>query len=172
MLLSTDNFAVGGAVTKSPLGYRALFWISFALSMTFCILSIVLVPPTKPNLPLARNLDYIGAVLVTAAMLLIVLGFTEAPGHWSAGKTLGPLISGIGLLGFFALWDEYLLPKLAPNKEPLIPRRLWSFRNFAAILPITAFSYGTVYLMLLTGSQFLVQIQGVRIMVLPVYAHD
>ncbi|KAM0445990.1 hypothetical protein ACHAO4_009577 [Trichoderma viride] len=157
---SALGMIVGGAVTKSPLGYRALFWISFALSMTFCILSIVLVPPTKPNLPLARNLDYIGAVLVTAAMLLIVLGFTEAPGHWSAGKTLGPLISGIGLLGFFALWDEYLLPKLAPNKEPLIPRRLWSFRNFAAILPITAFSYGTVYLMLLTGSQFLVQIQG------------
>ncbi|GFP57655.1 low affinity ammonium transporter [Trichoderma asperellum] len=117
---SALGMIVGGAVTKSPLGYRALFWISFALSMTFCILSIFLVPPSKANLPLARNLDYIGAVLVTAAMLLIVLGFTEAPGHW----------------------------------------RLWSFRNFAAILPITAFSYGTVYLILLTGSQFLVQIQG------------
>lgn len=114
--------------------------------MTFYILSIFLFPPSKTNLPLARNLDYIGAVLVTAAMLLIVLGFKEAPGHWSAEKTLGPLISGIGLMGYFALWDEYLLPRMTPDKEPIVPRRLWSFRNFAAILPITVFSYGNTAL--------------------------
>lgn len=96
--------------------------------------------------------------MLIAAMLLIVLGFTYAPGHWSDGKTLGPLISGMSLLGIFVFWDEYLLLKISPTKEPILPKRLWSFRNFTAILPITGLSYGTCYLMLLSSSQFLVWI--------------
>ncbi|KAH8820201.1 major facilitator superfamily domain-containing protein [Xylogone sp. PMI_703] len=114
----------------------------------------------KRDLSLVRKLDYEDAFFITRSLLLIVLGFTEAPDQWSAGVTLGPLISGIGLLGFFIVWDEFILPKYFPDKEALIPKRLWSFRNFSAILPITGFSYGTCYLMLLNGSQFLVRIQG------------
>ncbi|KAK5172277.1 uncharacterized protein LTR77_003915 [Saxophila tyrrhenica] len=157
---STVGIIVGGAVTKLEVGYRLLFWISFALSIVFALLSAILVPPTPRNLALFRRIDFFGTFLITASILLIVLGLSEGPTDWQAARALSPLLVGIAMLAAFITYENIFLRRTSPSTEALIPPRVWTFKNFAALVPVTALMYGTCFMMLLVGSQFLVNVQG------------
>jgi hypothetical protein len=69
---------VGGAFAKSSIGYRGLLSVSFGLS-AFFILALVLLPPTTSHGD-AKSLDYVGAVITTAAALQIVFRFRPIVG--------------------------------------------------------------------------------------------
>ncbi|CUS08274.1 unnamed protein product [Tuber aestivum] len=150
---------VGGAFTTTSLGYKGLFWLSFALSMVFAVLAFVLVPPSPTNIPLAKKLDYPGAVFITIGALLLVFGFTEAPTDWGQAKVIAPIVLGGVIIIFFFVWEEFVLEKHV-SLEPLIPRKVWSYHNFGPIVAITGFTYATFFIFLLNGSQFLVRVQG------------
>jgi EmrB/QacA subfamily drug resistance transporter len=125
-------FGVTGALTSvGPLagGYltewtwRAIFWINVPVA----IIALVLTAKAKPAEERQRmRIDYRGAVLISAAMGLIVLGLQQAATWgWTDARTVGSIVAGALLLaGFVALELR--------RTEPLIPMRIFARRGFAA----------------------------------------
>jgi EmrB/QacA subfamily drug resistance transporter len=124
-------FGITGALTAvGPLagGYltewtwRAIFWINVPVA----VLAIVLIAVAKPaqgRRPAA--IDYRGAVLVTAAMGLVVLGLQQAgTWGWTSVATIGSIAAGLALLGAFVAYE-------LRQAEPLIRVRLFARRAFA-----------------------------------------
>ena len=125
-------FGITGALTAvGPLagGYltewtwRAIFWINVPVA----IIALVLTAKAKPAEDRQRvRIDYRGAVLISAAMGLIVLGLQQAGiWGWTDARTVGCIAAGAALLvGFVALELR--------QAEPLIPVRIFARRGFAA----------------------------------------
>lgn len=154
-------FLVGGVFAGSPIGYRGLLLLSFCLSSLLSILASLLhsSPPRCGN---AKPLDYIGAAIITTAALLIVFGLVEASRSWNQIQVVAPITVGTATIGLFVLWEELFLAKILAGAEPLIPRRVWSYKNLVPIFVMTGLSFGSFFLLILHGAQFLVKIQGVR----------
>lgn len=160
--LVADHKTVGGAFAETSLGYRGLLWLSFGLGVIFSIMAVILLPPSPSQPHAARSLDYVGAFFSTAAALLIVFGFTEASSSWNQAKVIAPIVIGVLLIGVFILWEEVVLSKVFKSVPPLIPRRVWGYKNLSAIFVLTGLSFGGFFLIVLHAAQFLVRVQGVR----------
>jgi EmrB/QacA subfamily drug resistance transporter len=125
-------FGITGALTAvGPLagGYltewtwRAIFWINVPVA----IVALVLIAVAKPaQSRRAEAIDYRGAVLVTAAMGLVVLGLQQAgTWGWTSVATIGSIGAGVLLLVAFVAHE-------LRQAEPLIRVRLLARRGFAA----------------------------------------
>jgi hypothetical protein len=106
-------------------------------------------------------LDYVGAAIITSAALLIVFGFTEALDSWTQAEVIAPICISILLVGVFVLWENVFLSRVFAGTEPLIPRRVWAYTNLVPIFGMTGLSFGSFYLLVMSGAQFLVRVQGV-----------
>jgi EmrB/QacA subfamily drug resistance transporter len=125
-------FGVTGALTSvGPLagGYltewtwRAIFWINVPVA----IVALVLTAKAKPAQERQQaRIDYRGAVLISAAMGLIVLGLQQAgTWGWTDARTVGAIVAGALLLIGFVAFE-------LRQAEPLIPLRIFARRGFAA----------------------------------------
>lgn len=125
-------FAVTGGLTAvGPLagGYltewtwRAIFWINVPVAIVALVLTARAKPAQERH---PGKLDYRGAVLISAAMGLIVLGLQQA-GVWGWGdpRTLGCIVVGLLVL----LW--FVRDQLGKD-EPLIQLRIFAQRAFSA----------------------------------------
>lgn len=130
--------------------------------MILCALAFLLIPET-PTIPSKdrKTLDYIGAFLVTAAALVLVYGFTEAPTGWRKTKVIAPIVVGGVMFIFFFVYEQYVVWRVMPGTDPLIPRRVWNYPNLVPITFITGFMYGSFFLVVQNGSSFLIRVQGV-----------
>ncbi len=135
-------------------------WASFGLSAILSILAFLLLPPI-PYDGKSKSLDYLGAAIITSAALLIVFGFTEALNSWKRAEVVVPICISILLVGVFILWENIFLSRVFAGTEPLIPRRVWSYSNLVPIFVMTGLSFGSFYLLIMSGAQFLVRVQGV-----------
>ncbi|MDW5595722.1 MFS transporter [Conexibacter stalactiti] len=121
----------GGLTAVGPLagGYltewtwRAIFWINIPVA----IIALVLIAKSKPaQNPRPSRIDYRGAVLISAAMGLIVLGLQQASTWgWDDLRTWACIVAGIALLGAF-------VASQLKQSEPLIQVRIFAQRAFAA----------------------------------------
>lgn len=112
-------------------------------------LGLLYFPPAHPRgLPFRRalrELDYGGAFLFAAGATLTLTGINYTTILSASNpKVLGTLISGLGTLILFALWETFV-----PLKQPLTPTHLWTKgrgRHFTAPwiagFVITMFYYG------------------------------
>ena len=101
-----------------------LFWIGCVIAFPGALASRFLVPPSPP-VPDTR-LDLAGAVLLSTALVVLLLGVTEANDWgWAAPATLGLLIGGVVVLGAW-LKVEASVP------QPLIELRVLRGRAVAA----------------------------------------
>jgi hypothetical protein len=84
--------------------------------------AIVSLLPADPPRRSGR-LDYGGALLLTAAMLLLVYTIVEAPSKgWGAGRTIGGLAGSAVLLVMFAAFE-------ARQKHPIFPFSIFSIKG-------------------------------------------
>ncbi len=124
-------FSVSGGLTSiGPIagGYltqwtwRAIFWINIPVAIAAIALTL------RTDVGSERRpgpIDTRGAVLITAAMGLSVLGLQQASiWGWGSGATWGCLIVGLALLAVFV--REQL-----QARDPLVPIRLFAERAFA-----------------------------------------
>lgn len=134
--------------------------MSFGLSAILSILGFLLLPQT-PYDSKPKSLDYVGAAIITSAALLIVFGFTEALDSWAQVEVILPICISILLVGVFMLWENVFLSRVFAGTKPLIPRRVWSYMNLVPIFAMTGLSFGSFYLLIMSGAQFMIRVQGV-----------
>ncbi|KAK9472353.1 major facilitator superfamily domain-containing protein [Dipodascopsis tothii] len=81
-----------------------------------------------------RKLDYLGALLSTLGLLLLVFSLTEAaaaPKGWGTPYIIAMIIVGIVLLGLFVTWEFYY-------SNPLMPMFIWKYPGFALVMVVIA----------------------------------
>lgn len=100
------------------------------------------------------RLDGIGALTVTAGMVLLVFGLTDAASNgWGSASVLGSLIGGVALLVVFVIWE-------ARTPHALMPLRIFKDRTragayivgfFLGTGSVAAFFFVTLYLQEVLG---------------------
>jgi EmrB/QacA subfamily drug resistance transporter len=125
----------GGVLTE----YVGWEWC-FLINVPIAIIALFLVPRfvrESRSEGLARNFDALGAVLVTASLMMLVYSLTQANDKgWTSGETIGILIgSGVLMAAFIGVERR--------GKHPLVP--LGFFRNRTPTgANVIGFGLGTV----------------------------
>jgi MFS family permease len=114
-----SGFLLGGVLTELT-GWRTIFWLNLPLAVLLALAVLRSAPPATGDA--ADHLDVLGAGLLTAAVIGLVLGSSllERPGHRAVGLLL--VASGGLLLAAFARVE-----RAVPN--PLLPGRAVRHRN-------------------------------------------
>ena len=110
-----------GGVLSDLLNWRWVFFVNPPVCLIVLLAIVRLLPADEPRH--RGRLDVIGAVLLTAAMLLLVYTIVEAPEKgWGAGRTVGGLIGAGALLLVFAAFE-------ARQKHPLFPFSIFRIKG-------------------------------------------
>lgn len=144
--ISTGGAAAGlllGGVLTQYLGWEANFFVNVPIGIAI-IFAIFKLLPTHETLADHSDLDLLGAILVTAGLVLFVYVISLAPEWgWLSKQTLG--YGGISialLLGF--IWNE------SRQKHPLMPLSIFKVRNLSGanimMAPIMAGMFGMFFL--------------------------
>src|SRR5690349_18873884 len=112
-LASAAGVLIGGLLTEGP-GWR---WVMFVNPIA-CVIALGgvlrLIPDDRPHKRIA-NFDFLGAVLATSGMLLLVFALVKAPSvGWGDAKTIAELAGALVLLAGFVVNEQRVKNPLAP----------------------------------------------------------
>ncbi|KAG5645961.1 hypothetical protein DXG03_004753 [Asterophora parasitica] len=116
------GMAVGGVMTQETKAtWRSPFYLEAGVT-ALCLLGGILsfdsdAPSTEPD----KRVDWLGAMLITAGLVLIVfvLGQGEiAPKGWATPYIIALLITGVLLIGLFVRWQIHLEALQLQNAHP------------------------------------------------------
>ncbi len=117
----TAGVFLGGLLTDA-LDWRWVFLVNVPVAIAVLALVRRLLPEGMSR---RRSLDVLGAVTVTGALSLAVLGIVRAPElGWTSTETLLTLGAAAALLGLFLVLQ-------AVRREPLMPLAIWRTPNLA-----------------------------------------
>src|SRR5438094_1142154 len=95
----------GGLLTE--IGWRWVFFLPVPVALITLAAATRLVPVDARSARVSRAFDLVGAVAMTAAMLLLVFTVVEAPTvGWSAARTLGSFIAVAAILAEFVAREQ------------------------------------------------------------------
>jgi EmrB/QacA subfamily drug resistance transporter len=135
------GLVLGGLLTEY-LNWRWNFFINVPLGLLAIIGILKFVPPHSTTAP-HRHLDLSGAFLVTAGLMALVYGLTEAPAWgWLSLPTIGTLLASVLLIVGF-IWNEKKV------KQPLVPLSIFKIRNVSGanllMVPVMASVLGMFF---------------------------
>lgn len=116
-------------------------------SLTIAVSAIFVVPKEPPkgkeeDKLRASGVDWIGAFLFTAGLLLLLVGLSQGGSSgWQAASVIAIIVISGVLLIAFVLWEHYRETKT--TKEPLMKISTFRHKQFSiAMIIITLFSSG------------------------------
>ncbi|KAJ6468230.1 MFS general substrate transporter [Mycena sanguinolenta] len=128
-------------VQKTRATWRSPFFLFAGMSALCVVGGIFAIEPDMPSTESDHRVDWIGAFLSTAGLLLLlfVLGQGQvAPHGWKTGYIIASLVLGVLLIVLFVLW-EYRLEK-SGGRPPLMKLTLWTRANGRfAVIQVIAF---------------------------------
>ncbi|MDH2415392.1 MFS transporter [Nocardioides sp. CER19] len=119
-------FLLGGALSGSDLGWRAVFWINVPITALVLVGVLRFVPETKA--PTRSALDVPGVVLLGTALTLLVLPLTEGRATGWPAWTWICLALVVPVFVALMLWQVRLERR---GGVPLVPLSLFRFRSVA-----------------------------------------
>jgi len=144
---------LGGLITDL-FSWHWIFYINIPIGLVSLFILWRLLPAIKRP-EAARNIDYVGAAVFTAAIAPFLVGLTNKSGtHLVDGATVAnqwtdPAVGGLMLLGLVFgavfLWIESRVP------EPIVPLNLFRIRTFSisvAAMFLAAFGFFTLVIFL------------------------
>ena len=114
--------AIGGIITDT-VGWHWVFLVNLPLGLVVLVI-IWRTLPTHRERDADRHIDYLGAVLLVAALVPILIGFTNKQfGEWTDVDVGGYIALGLGLAAAFVFVESRA-------REPLLPLGLFRIRSF------------------------------------------
>jgi len=102
----------------------------FALLAWFLMPKVNAVAEDLPGAEKWKRMDLGGVFILVAALILFILGFTQAPTYgWHSVKFYVPLVISIILIAVFLVWEHFM-----KRGYSLLPHDLWSFPNIFPLL--------------------------------------
>ncbi|MFD0686994.1 MFS transporter [Actinomadura fibrosa] len=130
-----------GGVLTDYLDWRWCMFVNVPIAVAAGAGVLYAVRPV-PRAPGVR-VDVTGAVLATAGLMALVLGFARAePDGWGAGTTVASLAAGIVLLAMFAFTETRVAVPLLPPRVVLDRRRGGSY---LAVLGLSAGMFAALF---------------------------
>jgi MFS family permease len=119
-------FLLGGALSDSSVGWRAVFWIFVPITAVVLLGVLRFVPETKA--PTRVPLDVPGVALLGAALTLLVLPLTEGRATGWPAWTWACLVLVLPVLAALVGWQLRLESR---GGVPLVPLSIFRFRSVA-----------------------------------------
>jgi EmrB/QacA subfamily drug resistance transporter len=135
---ATAGVLLGGVLTEG-FGWPAIFLINVPIGLAIVLFSSGLIPEGRRQTE-SRHFDVVGAGLVTLGMAALTYGIvtTERLG-WGAVGVLVPLVSGVGLLAAFAVYEGGVA------REPLMPLGVFRLRTLRAANLVIFLLYAAIF---------------------------
>jgi EmrB/QacA subfamily drug resistance transporter len=116
--------AIGGLITDN-IGWHWIFFVNIPLGLIVLVV-IWRVLPTVRDPNATRNIDYLGASLLVAALVPILIGFTQKQfGEWTDPDVGGLIALGLVMTAAF-IWAE------SRAKDPIVPLHMFRIPAFRA----------------------------------------
>ena len=116
--------AIGGLLTDN-VGWHWIFFVNIPIGLVVLVI-IWRTLPTHREQGVDRHIDYMGATLLVAALVPILIGFTNKQfGEWTDLDVGGLIVLGLVVVGVF-IWVE------SRAHEPIVPLSLFRIRDFTA----------------------------------------
>ena len=144
---------LAGGIFTTYAGWRYIFFFNVPIGAVALALAPRLLPESRAHSG-PRRYDILGAVSVTAALLVVVYAISQAPvAGWVATRTVAMLVAGAALLALFLVIET----KAA---APLLPLRLFRVRGIAGSNAV-GFLLGTSFLtFVFLGTLYMQQVLG------------
>ncbi|MGC9668105.1 MFS transporter [Planosporangium sp. 12N6] len=126
-----------GGWLVAAVSWRYIFFINLPLAAVVVWVCLRHVPDSRdPAAP--DRIDVVGALLVTASLLGLCFGLTEAGRlGWRASPVVGALVGGAALLVAFGWWERRV-------RQPLLPLDMFANRRFSGTNAVTFIVYGAL----------------------------
>ncbi|MGP4103313.1 MFS transporter [Nonomuraea sp. KM90] len=116
---ATAGLLLGGLITDT-LGWEWIFFLNVPVGVVILALCPVLLRESRERAA-GRKFDFVGAITITVAPLLMAYAVIQAPeSGWGSATTIGLLAGALAVLALFVLVE-------ARSAAPLVPLRI--FRN-------------------------------------------
>jgi EmrB/QacA subfamily drug resistance transporter len=149
---SAFGLLLGGVLTET-LSWEWIFFINVPIGVALIFAALRFVPNSRVEGG-SRHFDLVGAVSVTAGLLVLVYAIVKAQDWgWTSGSTLGLAALAAALLGAF-LWIEGRSPM------PLVRLSLFRMRSLAAANGVLLLVIGGMFGMFFFASLYLQGILG------------
>ncbi|KAJ7467704.1 major facilitator superfamily domain-containing protein [Mycena latifolia] len=150
--------AAGGSVFEVMLAELVnpqwIWWlhaIKNALNLVIAIPSM----PLSIGVGLGGEVDWIGAFLGVAGLILFNFSFNQAPlAGWASPSVIAPVIIGVLMLLLFALWE------IKGAKAPILPFDIWRAPTFLAVMSSAFLSFMSFGIFIFYHIQFIHDIRG------------
>lgn len=154
MLVSIGGGSAGlllGGILTQALDWHWIFAINLPIGVLALVAGILLVSE-QPGLGWSRGADLLGAVLVTAALVIGIDAIVQAAdAGWASFRTLGLGALALVLLGAFGVRE-------ATAADPLLPPRILRLRTLVRASVVRAVVVCGMYGMFFFGALYLQQI--------------
>lgn len=120
-----------GLVVPAGADYRRAFWLATALTVV-ALVGVLVVVPSRAN-PAPGRVDWVGAVLLGAGLVLVLLPLAEGgTWGWVSPATIGCALAGIVVLGAWFVFERRIDHPLVPIE--MLTRRPVLFTHLAGLL--------------------------------------
>lgn len=144
---------LAGGVLTEAISWHWIFFVNLPIGLVAFVLATRVVPGER-GIGLRSGADVIGAVLVTAGLMLGVYTIVKAADHgWVSGHTLGFGALSVALLAGFVL-------RQATVVNPLLPLRILRDRNVAGANLIQVLMVAGMFGMFFLGALYLEKVLG------------
>src|SRR6476661_5865223 len=144
-----------GGILTDVFGWQSILLINLPIGLAIAWGAARFVPRVEPGTQVERVYDVLGAVSVTAGLMILTYAIvrTDTEG-WGSATTLLTGAVGLGLLGFFV----YVEGRLA--SRPLVPLKIFASRTLSAANVVVFFLGASMFAMWYFVSLYLQQVLG------------
>ena len=151
-MASAVGLFFGGLLTQD-LGWRWVFFVNLPIAV-LVLFGAFRILKADHGRSVPGGFDAIGAVLVTAGMLLLIFTLVQAPDvGWGAGRTIGGLVASAVLMAAFGVNEQQ-------RAHPLIPLSIFRTKGLAAADATQVIAWAGFYSMFFFVTRYMQNVLG------------
>ena len=142
----------GGFLTQL-VNWHWTFFINLPIGIVTLVLGALLIRENE-GIGLRQGVDVVGALLVTAALMLGVYGIvTTGDFGWASAHTLGFTGAAVTLLGAFVVWEWQVA-------NPIMPLRVLAMRSLTGASAARGLVFAGMFTNFFVGSLYMQHVKG------------